>query len=318
MIDLSIIIVSWNTRDLLRDCLASVPAGCGALVTETFVVDNASADGSPDMVRETFPDVHLVESGGNLGFARGNNLALPRCRGRHILLLNPDTICEPESLARLGTFLDATPDAGAVGPVLIDATGTPTLSWGTVPRLRYHLLSLIDPGRRWLPAGLRDTTTARLPVDASSPYRVDYVVGACLMTTRAALDTVGPLDERFFMYFEETDWCVRAAAAGYTIYLEPGARVAHLEGRAAARAHDFTLAQFQKSYRLFVAKHRGDHWVPLFRAAQFLEYGLKGGLRRLAACLRPTNRDHHQTLADNFLRTAALQLHDEIDAIPPG
>jgi len=318
MIDLSVIIVSWNTRELLRDCLASLPTGCGALATEILVVDNASADGSPDMVRETFPDVRLIESGGNLGFARGNNLALPRCRGRHILLLNPDTICEPESLARLSAFLDATSDAGAVGPILTDATGTPTLSWGTTPRLRYHLLSLIDPGRRWLPAILRDTTTARIPVDAAFPYRVDYVVGACLMTTRAALDAVGPLDERFFMYFEETDWCVRAAAAGYAIYLEPRARIAHLEGRAAARVHDFTLAQFQKSYRLFVAKHRGDHWVCLFRAAQFLEYGLKGGLRRLAAFLQPANSDHHAALADNYLRTAALQLHGEIDAPPPG
>lgn len=317
MDDLSVIVVSWNTREALRDCLASVPAACGDLAREILVVDNASADGSADMVRAEFPGVRLIESGGNLGFARANNLALPEVRARHVLLLNPDTVCEPGALARLSAFLDATPGAGACGPTLIDAAGRPTLSWGAAPRLSHHLLSIVDPGRRWLPAGLRERATARPPRPGDEPVRVDYVVGACLMATRAAWEAVGPLDERFFMYFEETDWCRRAAAAGYGIWLVPAARVAHLEGRAAARVSDFALAQFQKSYRLFVAKHYGPGRVSTFRAAQFVEYGLKSVLHRLAALLRPADAARHAALADNFRRIALLQLRDRIEARPP-
>ncbi|MBU0743743.1 glycosyltransferase [bacterium] len=317
MCDLSVIIVNWNTCEPLRACLAALPAACGGLSREVLVVDNASSDGSAAMVRDAYPHATLIESGGNLGFARGNNLALPRARGRCILLLNPDTVCEPGALKTLVRFLDATPDAAAVGPVLTDAAGAPTLSWGTAPRLRYHLLSLIDPGRRWLPAPLRTQSTARLPVSAAESYRVEYVVGACLMMNRGALERVGPLDERFFMYFEETDWCLRARDAGYGIYLEPRARVKHLEGRAAARSGDFALAQFQKSYRRFLAKHRGARWVPAYRLAQLLEYGLKGAARRLMALLQPSNRARHAALAHDFLRVAAMQFRGEIRADPP-
>ena len=317
MCDLSIIVVNWNTRELLRDCLASVPAGCGELSHEILVVDNASADGSAEMVRERFPTTRLIESGGNLGFARANNLALSEALGRHVLLLNPDTVCTPGALARLVAFLDATPGAGAVGPMLVDADGRPTLSWGEAPRPLHHLLSLVDPQRRWLPAGLRDRAAARPPRPGAGATRVDYVVGACLMAPRAVWEEVGPLDERFFMYFEEVDWCRRAAAAGHATWLVPKARVAHLEGRSAARVSDFALAQFQKSYRLFVSKHHGAARVPLFRVVQFLEYGVKFAARRAAALLQPASASRHAALAANFRRIAALQLRGEIRADPP-
>lgn len=317
MCDLSVIVVSWNTRELLRDCLAAVPAGCGDLSHEILVADNASADGSADMVRDEFPAVRLIETGANLGFARANNRALAEARGRHLLLLNPDTVCEPGALAALSAFLDDTPGAGACGPTLVDADGRPTLSWGEAPRPSHHLLSIVDPGRRWLPADLRERAAARPPRPGDAPRRVDYVVGACLMATRTAWEAVGPLDERFFMYFEETDWCRRAAAAGHETWLVPAARVAHLEGRAAARVSDFALAQFQHSYRLYAAKHHGAGRVRLLRVLQFAEYGLKWALRRAAGLLQPGRRERHAALAENFRRIAALQLRDEIAPRPP-
>lgn len=316
--DLSIVVVSWNTRDDLRACLDAVPAACAPLVPQILVVDNASSDGSPAMVREAFPHVELIETGANLGFAAGNNRALPRCRGRVTVLLNPDTVAAPGSLARLVEFLDARPEAGACGPLLTDALGRPTLTWGTGPRLRYHLLSLIDPARRWLPGPLRQATSARLGPDGGPPFRVGYVVGACLAAPRAAWDRVGPLDERFFLYFEETDWCRRAAALGLSVWCVPEARVAHLEGRAAARVSRFSLAQFQTSLRLYLAKHEGAGRVFAFRAVLFLEYALKAAARRLASLAGTREgRVADAALASDHWFTARLQLRSRIAPRPP-
>ncbi len=311
--DLSIVIVTWNTRELLRGCLRSLPAAVGDLGAEVIVVDNDSADGTAAMVREEFPGVRLVESGGNLGFARANDLALPLAAAPRLLLLNPDTVCPPGSLARLAACLDSAPRAAACGPALRDGRGRPTASFGDFPALRHHLRGLIDPAGRWLPRRWRDAGLGRIPAPGAPPGPVDYLKGACLLLRREALAEVGPLDGRFFLYFEETDWCRRAAVAGWEIRLCPGCEVVHLEGGAAEQASRFSLAQFQRSYRLYLAKHRGRGWVPLFRAAQLLEYGLKGMLRLLA----PGDRARQRALARRHLLVAGLQLKGRLPA-PPG
>ena len=317
-LDLSIVIVSWNTREDLRTCLAAVPDARGGLSTEVFVVDNASSDGSPQMVQDEFPKVILIESGANLGFAAGNNLALPSCQGRHILLLNPDTIPENNSLAKLSAFLDAHPGAGACGPLLTDTNGAPALSWGTGPKLRYHLLSLIDPTRSWLPGNLRTATAARLGPTEGRPFKVDYVVGACLMMTHKAYEQVGNLDERYFLYFEETDWCRRTQDLGMAIWCVPNSRVAHLEGRAAARVSRFSLAQFQASLRIFVGEHQGQARVPLYRTALFLEYSLKAMFRGLVSIFSQNEgRVRNAALASDHWFVALLQLQSRVDPRPP-
>ena len=126
--DLSVVIVNWNTAPLLRNCLDSLPAACDGLTREVLVVDNASRDGSAELVRTAYPGVTLLEAGANRGFAGGNNLALPRCRGAFVLLLNPDTVCPPGSLARLVAFARRQARLGAAGPLLTDAEGTPTIT----------------------------------------------------------------------------------------------------------------------------------------------------------------------------------------------
>jgi len=315
--ELSIIIVNWNTRDLLGPCLASLETALAGLPAQTIVVDNGSSDGSAAYVRRGFPWVDLVEAGRNLGFAGGNNLALRRATGAAVLLLNPDTICRPGSLAALHAFLAATPRAAAAGPTLTDADGRPTLSYGNQPALRYHLLELLGSHRRRWPPALRRVTFVRIPEPGDPSRKVGYVVGACMMIKAEALRDVGGLDERFFMYFEETDWCARAAAKGWDVYHFAGAEVVHLEGRAAARASDFALAQFQHSYRLFVAKHRGARQVPLFRAVMCLEYGLKGAARRLLSLRRGPAGARDAALADNFLRLTRLQLRGDVAPTPP-
>lgn len=307
--DLSIVIVSWNTRELLRGCLLSLPEACAPLSTEIFVVDNASADGTPEMVRREFPHVHLVESGGNLGFARANNLALPRTQGHAVLLLNPDTVCPPASLARLFRFAMGREDVGAVGPRLVDGDDAPTLSGGFFPRAWHHWLGFLDPRRIWLRGTLSERISF-LPDRSVPSCKIEYVTGACFLVPRPALETVGPLDDRFFLYFEETDWCLRARTAGLDVWYCAETEVVHLEGQSAEQASAFSMRQFQKSYRQFVAKHHGPGRVWQFRLAQWVEYGSKSLWRRL---LRPADR----ALADAYAARAKLQLAKDIEVTPP-
>jgi GT2 family glycosyltransferase len=306
--DLSIVIVSWNTHDLLRDCLRSVPAACAPLATEIIVVDNASADGTPEMVARDFPHVRLMESGGNLGFARANNLAIPHATGQAVLLLNPDTVCPPASLARLHRFAMGREKVGAVGPRLVDGDGRPTICGGFFPRARHHWLGFLDPGRAWLRGPFSDRISF-LPDRADPSRPIEYVMGACFLVPRPALEAVGPLDDRFFMYFEESDWCLRARQAGLVNWYCGETEVTHLEGQSAAQASDFSVRQFQKSYRLFVEKHYGKGRVWQFRLAQWAEFGGKAFWRRLRG---------DRALADAYGRKARLQLARSIEVDPPG
>lgn len=308
--NLSIVIVNWNTRDLLRACLASLPAATEGLTTEILVVDNASGDGSAEMVAGDFPTVRLLESGGNLGFSRGNNLALPHATGDAILLLNPDTVCPPQSLTRLYRFLHSRENVGAVGPRLVAGDGRPTISGGYFPRARFHWLGFVDP-RRLLFRGPWAERIVFVPQRSETSRRVEYIMGACFMMPREALATVGPLDDGYFMYFEETDWCWRAHQLGLDIWYCAETEITHLEGQSAEQASLFSLRQFQQSYRRFVAKNYGRHHVPAFRLAQFAEYGAKCLWRRLLP--GPKNK----ALAAHFATKARLQLVNRLVVEPP-
>ncbi len=308
--DLSIVIVSWNTREMLRDCLASLSAATDGLSCEVLVVDNASADGSAAMVGAEFPAVRLIETGANLGFSRGNNRALPLATGEAVLLLNPDTICPPQSLTRLYRFMQSREQVAVVGPRLVDGDSHPTISGGYFPRLRYHWLGFLDPKRILFRGGLANRTVF-VPTRQEVSREVEYVMGACFLMPRAALDTVGTLDERFFMYFEETDWCWRARQAGLAVWYCAETEITHLEGQAAEKASVFSLRQFQHSYRLFVAKNYGPRQVAWFRLAQWCEYGAKSLLRRFAR--GPRNR----ALAAHLAAKARLQLVGKLNVQPP-
>lgn len=314
-IDLSIVIVSWNTKGLLADCLASLPAACGPLSVETLVVDNASHDGSDTMVETDFPQVRLIRGGGNLGFSRGNNLALAEARGRWVLLLNPDTVCPPGSLARLVEFAgDRAQDGplGAVGPRLVGDDGRPVISFGWFPALRFHWLEFLDP-LRLLPGPRFRDRVVHIPAPDEPSHPVEYVMGACLLMPRDALEEIGLLDERFFLYFEETDWCLRAVRAGRTNWFCGETEVAHLEGRSSTQVSRFAIRQFQKSFRLFLAKHYGAGAIAGFRLAQACEYGAKTVYRSLL----PRDRERNEALAAGFAERFRLQLRSRIEVEPP-
>jgi GT2 family glycosyltransferase len=228
--DLSIVVVSWNTRQLLADCLHSVYAHTGDLRVEVFVVDNASQDSSAAMVRENFPAVHLIENTANTGFARANNQALRNAAGRCWLLLNPDTIVPFGALAQLVATLDARPDAAVCSPLLFNPDGSPQFCWARFPGVRSELLGELDLTQAPYPLPEFADPARRA---AMQPFAADWVGGACFLVRAAAAEQVGLLDESFFFYGEETDWCRRFRDAGWRTLLVPAATVTHIGGQSA-------------------------------------------------------------------------------------
>jgi N-acetylglucosaminyl-diphospho-decaprenol L-rhamnosyltransferase len=224
-IDLSIVIVSYNTRDMLRDCLRSLEVGTAGLTVETFVVDNNSPDDSAGMVAAEFPAVRLIANKDNAGFTRANNQALRQCVGRNVVILNPDTETEPGALTVLSRYLDEHPDVGAVGPMLLNTDGS----------LQHNGRPFPTPWREFVGhSGLRNLN--RAAYDRKYQYgrdnfdvecETDQVSGACLMLPHRVMDEVGMLDEDFFMFYEEIEWCWRIRKAGYRVFYVPQSRVIH-------------------------------------------------------------------------------------------
>ncbi len=253
---ISIVIVNWNVRDLLRDCLQSVFASEIDVPPEVIVVDNASADDSAAMVRAEFPQVTLIASDENLGFARGSNLGASHATGDFIFLLNPDTRLYPDTLHRLRDYLQAHPAVGVVAPQLLWADGSIQSSRRRFPSLSTMLWesTLLE---QWFP---HNHAAARYRFDdipPTEPLAVDWAVGAALFLRRDVWAQVGGLDGSFFMYFEETDWCRRVADAGWEIHYLPAAKVVHFEGQSSGQVVAARMARFQRSKIRYAEKWFG-------------------------------------------------------------
>jgi len=246
--DVSVVIVNWNTKSLLGQCLASVEAGLEAEHrAEVWVVDNASSDGSADMVRAEFPDVHLIANRDNKGFARANNQALAQATGRYLLLLNSDCKVLDGAISALARFLDEHPQAGIAGCRLLNADGTVQRSaWRAFPTLASVVI-----GGLWLD---------KLPVikgklareerelaQTQKPVPVAHLLGACLLVRRGAMDAAGLLDDTYFMYLEETDWCRRIAAQNFSVWYVPSHAIIHYGQQSAALAPDKATADWCRS-----------------------------------------------------------------------
>jgi N-acetylglucosaminyl-diphospho-decaprenol L-rhamnosyltransferase len=271
MFDLSIVIVSWNVRDLLRCCLASLVGGAGHLSYETLVVDNASADASAAMVRSEFPNVHLIENTENLGFTRANNQALARCSGRYLVLLNPDTEIGGDALVAMASFMDANPQVGVVGPQLVFGDGRVQSSRRRFPDLKTMFVESTVLQRLFPQSALvRRYYVLDRPHDVTQD--VDWVVGACMMVRREAAVMAGLLDERFFMYCEEMDWCLRMKQCGWRVVYLPAARVVHHEARSSEQAPAAKHIYFQGSKVAYAAKHFGRLQAEALRAFLLATY----------------------------------------------
>jgi GT2 family glycosyltransferase len=302
--DLSIVIVNWNTRVMLETCLTSLDsaltlqsATCN-LQIETFVVDNASTDGSAGMVRERFPAVRLIECEHNLGFAAGNNCALSQAAGRYAVLLNSDTEVRPDALESLVEFMDTHPDAGACGPRLLNADGSlqPSCSPMLTPGREFWRLLFLDPV--W-PRG----TYRMQRWDTMRPRKVETIKGACLMLRREALDGVGSsdgiglLDEAYFMYTEEVDLCYRLAQAGWELWWVPAAQVLHYGEASSSQRREEMYVQLYRSKTRFYRKFGGERNAARFKRLMRIAYTPRWAMARLASLLRPALRPRAQTYA---------------------
>lgn len=256
MTDLSIVVVSWNTRELSLACVAAtlreVRACASRRTCEIVLVDNGSSDATADAVRERFPSVRVVRLPRNLGFAAGANRGLARARGRFALLLNTDARLLPGALERCVALLDAHPDIGLVGPLLLRADGRPRASAHRFPLLASELL---PPGLLSIALPRRFPswrTRGELPTD------VEAVRGAALFLRTDLLQRVGALPEAYFFFLEETDWCWRVRAAGLRVVELPSARVIHLSGVSSARRSPaLTRIEYHRSLYRFLLRHRG-------------------------------------------------------------
>ena len=257
-IDVSIVIVTSNTRQLLHNCLESVYENTTAIEYEVIVVDNNSADGSAEMVEEAFPVAKLIRNDQNLGFSKGNNQGFAASRGRYILALNSDTIVPGDAVQAMVRFMDEQTDAGACGCKLLNANGSLQPSWESFPTMLSEIfygtpLSRVFPHRR----------RNRL---SHGVYEVDWVSGACLMVRREAFEQVGGFDERFTpAYSEETDWCYRIKAGGWKIYHLTEIAIVHLWGQTAKAKPTRFFLQLHRSKYLFFRKHKGVLYAEIYR-----------------------------------------------------
>ncbi|MBN2138819.1 MAG: glycosyltransferase [Sedimentisphaerales bacterium] len=260
---LSIIVVSWNVKQDLADCIRSISQNPPDCRYEIIVVDNASTDGSAEMVAKEFPSVTLISNEDNRGFAAANNIGIRQARGRYVLLLNPDTVVHAGSLDTLITFMENHNDVGACGPKLLNSDGTIQPSARKFPTLRallhrYTILRILPLFRRqyrkWL---MTDFTHDRRK-------NVDQVMGAALMVRRSVLENVGLMDEDFFMYYEEVDLCCRIKKAGWRIVFVPDAVITHTGGRSIGQIRIRKRIMTLRSVMLFLRKHRGRYVTALF------------------------------------------------------
>lgn len=247
-----IIVVTFNARADVLDCLTSLFAHPPERPWHLHVVDNASTDGTPDLVAERWPSVSLTRLRRNVGFAAANNIGIGQRGEAQVLLLNSDTVVPAGALERLCRVLDAQGDVGVAGARLEDAAGRPELSFGSMispwaeARQKLHGRLLVA-GPRWV--------RRRLEARLSQPRLVDWVSGACLLTRREVLERTGGLDTRYFMYAEDVDFCAEVRRRGWRVRFSPEATIVHRRGRSRASAPAATAEHYRRSQLAFYAKH---------------------------------------------------------------
>ncbi len=287
-VDISVVVVSWNTRELLRQCLQSIvdepgvevvpasaqPSGAERLTAEIIVVDNASDDGSALMVQADFPQVRLLANQHNAGFAAANNQAIAQARGRVIFLLNPDAYLLPGALAGLDHFLRQQPEASVAGPNVLNPDG----SWQAAS---FRFATLWD---LFCEAVFLSVLWPRSPLFARKELggfqrdvvrEVDWVQGCALAVRREVWDAVGPFDEGYWMYVEELDWCRRAKGLGHRIFFTPDAQVVHYGKRSVARARASVLPLGFRSHFRYYRKFDGRAKELAVRLIALLQMGLR-------------------------------------------
>lgn len=265
--DLTIIIVSWNTVGLLTQCLDSIYKAGSRLEIEVIVVDNGSSDNSVTVVEKQFPQVVLIKNTQNRGFAAANNQGLSIGKGRYFMLLNSDTIVIPGAIDALVELADCNPTVGVVGPKLLNMDGSLQKSWASFPSFFSELV-----GRNF---------RSRQPVaDTLNIFDVDWIMGACMLVRSETVQDVGMMDEDYFFYSEETDWCFRIKKRNWKIWYITNSEIYHLGGGSAKRSSVIQLVRLYQGKLLYFRKNHGEFVSTLLRFGLAIGNAL-GVLRRV-------------------------------------
>ncbi len=294
---ISIIIVNWNTRELLVDCIESIYASPPEGKFDIWVVDNFSSDGSPAMIRDSYPDVKFIENDENVGFAKANNQALRKSQGDYVLLLNPDTVVKANAISELIHFLDNNPDAGIAGARLINPDGTLQISAFPFPTLvrefwrMFHLDSVVClsnyPMTKW---------------NKDQAREVDTLLGACMLIRREAINQFGLFDEDYFIYSEEVDLCTRLKEAGWRLYWVPGAVVIHYGGISTQQVSEEMFLRLYEGKILYFRKHHSNLSVFVYKLILIAATITRLVLTPFALVEEPAKRDEYHTLSSNYRR----------------
>lgn len=290
MLTVSIIIVNWNTKDFLNDCLLSIPSGAGGISYEILIVDNASTDDSINFIENNFPNVKLIKNYANTGFAAACNQGAGSAMGRYLFFLNPDTVLEKDSIKKMIDFAEKEGWVGAVGPQLIGRDGGVQNSVRAFPSLK-SILTGDTFLKRLLPRGKKDRLFNKL--SGELPSSVEQVSGAAFLVKKDLWRNIGGMDTKFFMFYEEVDLCRRLKNIGYNIYYLPTAKIIHLGGGSRHKDRSAVFYYSMRSVFLYIQKYyslKMLFWFkliykPLFLAELITELNNKAKRDFLRKCL---------------------------------
>ena len=262
---ISVVILSWNTKKILENCLQSLFAfKPGPYELEVIVVDNASTDGSPAMVKRKFKPVKLIENKENLGFTKGNNQGMKKAKGDYLLILNSDTLIKDKAPVKMARFLEDNPQVGVVGCKLLNPNGTNQPSYGPFPNLGIVMIMLF--AEHWLGGHL-------VRRSGEKTVATDWVMGAALMIKKEIIKKAGMFDEKIFMYMEENEWCYRIKKAGYQVVFYPEARITHLGRASSTTGRKDPILNIYKGLIYFYQKHYPGWQLPILRLMLKLKAG---------------------------------------------
>jgi GT2 family glycosyltransferase len=306
--DVSIVIVNWNTKDLLRDCLESIIAHTSKIEYEIIVVDNGSADNSAEMVKKDFPLVNVITNTDNLGFARANNIGIKVSKGRYICLMNSDITILDDCLGRLVTFMDSSPGVGMAGPKILNTDLTIQHSCRHFPSIWNNLCQSLGLNHLF-PKSAFFSDWIMNYWNHDSTRSIDALSGCFLIIRREALEEVGLLDEEFFIYGEDLDWCRRMRNAKWDIVFYHGAEAIHLGGASSAAAPIKFYLEMQKADLRYWRKHHGRSGKISYAAVILLRETIRAIARGLQYVFWPYQRETSGFKLRRSIASIRLILH---------
>lgn len=305
MSGLTIIVVNWNSRDELNKCLASLKASGTKTAYQVIVVDNHSSDDTVAFLHAHYPEVMVIANTENRGFAAANNQALGKTTSRYVLLLNPDTYVHRGALDELVNFMESHPDAAAVGPALRNEDGSPQNTGVRFPTNWNILVEALFLDRVF-PRSRVFGRHKELFADQDAPRKVQYVQGACLMLRTEVARTIGDMDEQFFLYFEEVDWCKRMYDAGYSVYMCPSAVVTHFANAELGHFDAHRLVHYHRSLILFYKKHYSQASLMVLRVLLAVRSLLRLFVWTAVPLTRPSLRHRAVSALRGYLQVLRL------------